>query len=102
VDHVEGQVGELDGQLGINFDRRQVTAYGLSTIAGPTAHRLKCPGSDEIVANGPAPANWLKLPLMGTELGQDGRTIEGSLTEHDASTGTTTTAEWHLSAEREE
>jgi hypothetical protein len=102
VDHVEGQVGELDGQLGINFDRRQVTAYGLSTIAGPTAHRLKCPGSDEIVANGPAPANWLKLPLMGTELGQDGRTIEGSLTEHDSSTGTTTTAEWHLSAEREE
>jgi hypothetical protein len=101
VGPVQGPVGELEGQLAINFDQRQVIGYGLSTIAGASL-RMKCPGADEIVTTGPVPSNWLKLPLMGTQLGEDGRTIEGSLTEHDASTGTTTTAEWHLDAKREE
>jgi hypothetical protein len=102
VDHVEGSVAELDGQLQVNIDRRLVTGYGLSTIAGPTMHRLQCPGSDETAVPGPAPSNWMKMPLTGAELGQDGRTIRGSYTESDAMTGTTTTAEWNLSAEREE
>jgi hypothetical protein len=102
IDFVQGPVGELDGQLQVNTDRRLVVGFGISTIAGPTMHRYRCPGSDETAVPGPAPSNWMKMPLTGAQLGQDGRTIRGSLIESDAMTGTTTTAEWNLSAEREE
>src|SRR6185436_15710498 len=93
TDFVQGPVGELDGQLQVNTDRRLVIGYGLSTIAGPTMHRSQCPGADETAVSGPAPANWMSMPLTGAELGQDGRTIQGSYTESNAMTGTTTTAE---------
>ena len=102
TDPVQGPVGELDGQLHVNFDQRLVIGYGLSTIAGPTMHRFQCPGADETAVPGPAPSNWMKMPLTGAELGQDGRTIRGSYTESQPMTGTTTTTEWNLSAEREE
>ncbi len=44
----------------------------------------------------------MKLPIPGTQLGEDGHTIQGSISEYDASTRTTTTSEWNLSSRREE
>ena len=102
IDLVEGSIEELEGHMTINFDTGLVAGVGISTLEGPTNHRLQCPESDPIVVQGPAASNWMKLPIPGTQLGEDGHTIQGSSTEYDASTRTTTTSEWNLSSKREE
>jgi hypothetical protein len=102
IDLVEGSIEELEGHMTINFETGLVAGAGISTLEGPTNHRLRCPGADPIVVQEPAPSNWMKLPIPGTQLGEDGHTIQGSLSEYDASTRTTTTSEWNLSSEREE
>jgi hypothetical protein len=98
---VQGAIGELDGQLYINLDTRVVTGYGLTTIPG-SVHTLSCPGTDPIATPGPANSQWLSMPVLGTSLGDDGRTIDGSYDTLDPITGVRTQSEWHFSAQREE
>jgi len=102
IDFVEGPIEQIEGRMSINFESRIASGGGISTLEGPTNHRAECPGSDPIVVAGPAPSAWMKLPLTGAELGEDGHTLKGSSTEFDASTQTTTISEWNLSSKREE
>ena len=100
IDFVSGPIGELDGYLGISFETRIVSGVGVSTLQGPTNHRMECPGEDPLVVQGPTASSWLVMPAPGFPLGDDGRTIKGSYTRTDQ--GQTTVSEWDLSAEREE
>ena len=54
------------------------------------------------MVQGPAPSHWMRFPVTGTQLGEDGHTIQGSISDYDASTRTTTTSEWNLTSKREE
>lgn len=98
---VQGPIGDTDGRLSIDFNSREVSGFGITTIPGATL-RLECQGTPPIVSTGPIPSNWLSMGTTPRPLGQDGRTITGGYTETSPSTGVTTTYEWDLTAEPEE
>jgi hypothetical protein len=98
---VSGPIGELDGHLNIDFDRRLAMGVGITTIQGAT-HRSECPGHPPTEVPGPIGSAWLSLGLTGATLDDDGRTLEGSFVEHQPLTGVTITYEWNFNARREE
>lgn len=96
-----GQIAENDSRLIIDTLTRIATGGGTTTIDGAT-HILECPGGDPISVTGPAPSQWLELPMEGATLSPDGRRISGTKITVNQIAGFTQVSEWTLTAEREE
>jgi hypothetical protein len=96
-----GPISELDSLLMVDTDRRIATAGGVTTIASAT-HILECPDGDPLSFTGPAPSQWLELPMTGAMLSPDGRSLIGTDTRVNELGGFTQVSEWTLTAEREE
>ena len=96
-----GQIAENDSRLIIDTITGIASGGGTTTIDGAT-HILECPGGDPISVTGPAPSQWLELPMEGATLSPDGRTISGTKTTVNQIAGFTQVSEWTLTAEREE
>jgi hypothetical protein len=104
----QGAIGSLDGEIDVfldDYDNSGPTPLNRRAIGGGetaipnVSYTLTCPVGDPIVETIEFPSNWLVLPVDGTPLSDDGRTITGSETVMGG--GTTQTAVWSLTAEEE-
>jgi hypothetical protein len=96
-----GPIDALDARLFIDFDQRVASGVGITTIQG-VPMTLQCPVGDPIQVTAPLPSGWLSFGTnLSAPLGDDGRTLRGSVTETSPMTNTTITYEWDLTAARE-